>query len=284
MPTLEVPGARLNYRTAGDGPPIVLVHGSATDLTTWDGVVEDLALDHRVIVYDRRGYGGSRHKPVRDHRIHARDLSAVLQQVAGAPATVVGWSSGGNIALATAVRRPELFAALAIVEAPFHGMRHADRHVLATALRLKLTQLRGRRLEAAEVFYRFGSALRSGGNSYDLAPEEVRRNLQANAEPVLAEWDPHPCGVMHEHVPMRAVTSIPVPITWLLGEESSPWMARLHDRIKRRRPDIRTIRISGAGHLTHLDRPADFTAAVRAAVAAGREVDRPATEGPHPSS
>jgi pimeloyl-ACP methyl ester carboxylesterase len=284
MLTLEVPGARLNYRTVGDGPPIVLVHGSATDLTTWDGVVDDLARDHRVIVYDRRGYGRSLHRPVRDHRIHARDLSAVLQHVAGAPATVVGWSSGGNITLATAVRRPELFAALAIVEAPFHGMRHADRYVLATALRLKLTQLRGRRLQAAEVFYRFGSALRSGGNSYDLAPEEVRRNLQANAGPVLAEWDPHPFGVMHEHVPLRAITAIPVPITWVLGEESSPWVARLHDRIKRRRPDIRTIRIPGAGHLTHLDRPADFTAAVRAAVAAGREVDRPAAEGPHPSS
>jgi pimeloyl-ACP methyl ester carboxylesterase len=284
MPTLEVPGARLNYRTVGDGPPIVLVHGSATDLTTWDGVVEDLARDHRVIVYDRRGYGLSRHRPVRDHRIHARDLSAVLEHLAGAPATVVGWSSGGNIALATAIRRPELFAALAIVEAPFHGMRHADRHVLTTALRLKITQLLGRRLQAAEVFYRFGSALRSGGNSYDLAPEVVRRNLQDNADPVLAEWDPHPFGVMHEHVPLRAVTAIPVPITWVLGEESSPWMARLHDRIKRRRPDIRTIRIPGAGHLTHLDRPVDFTAAVRAAVAAGRDLHGPALEEPDPSS
>ena len=266
MPALEVPGATLNYRTAGDGPPLVLVHGSATDLTTWDGVLGELARDHRVIAYDRRGYGQSRHRPVRDHRVHARDLTAVLQQLAGQPATVVGWSSGGNIALATAAAHPELFSALTIVEAPFHGMRHADRHVLATALRLKLTQLRGRRIEAAEVFYRFGSALRSGGNSYDQAPEHIRRNLQANAEPVLAEWDPHPFGVMHEHVPLSAITAIPVPITWILGEESSPWMAGLHDRVTRRRPDISTIRIPGAGHLVHLDRPAEFIAAVRQAI------------------
>ena len=238
MPELAVPGAQLNYCTIGDGPPLVLIHGSATDLTTWNGVVNDLAAEHRVIAYDRRGYGQSSHKPVRDHRVHARDLTAVLEHVAGGPA---------------------------IVEAPFHGMRHADRHVLATALRLKLTQLRGNRLEAAEVFYRFGSALRSGGNSYDLAPDEIRSNLQANAEPVLAEWDPHPFGVMHEHVRVRAVCEIPVPITWILGDESSPWMAGLQARLARRRPDIATIRIPGAGHLAHLDRPADFVAAVRVA-------------------
>lgn len=103
MPKLDVRGATLNYRTVGDGSPLVLVHGSGTDLTTWDGVVDELAHDHQVIAYDRRGYGESRHQPVRDHRIHARDLVAVLEQLAGRPAVVVGWSSGGNIALAAAV-------------------------------------------------------------------------------------------------------------------------------------------------------------------------------------
>src|SRR3954453_23316804 len=109
MPQLDVRGATLNYRTVGEGPPLVLVHGSGTDLTTWDGVVEELAHDHTVIAYDRRGYGESRHQPVRDHRIHARHLVAVLEQLASRPAAVVGWSSGGNIALAAAVQRPELF-------------------------------------------------------------------------------------------------------------------------------------------------------------------------------
>ena len=119
---------------------------------------------------------------------------------------------------------------------------------------------------AAPCMKSLGSALRSGGgNGYDNAPENIRRNLQANAEPVLAEWDPHPFGVMHEHIPLRAVTGLTVPLTWILGQESSPWLAGLHDRVVRQRPDIRTVRIAGAGHLVHLDRPADFIAAVRSA-------------------
>jgi len=58
MPTLHARGATLHYRTAGEGSPLVLVHGSCTDMSTWDGVVDDLARDHRVIIYDRRGMGG----------------------------------------------------------------------------------------------------------------------------------------------------------------------------------------------------------------------------------
>jgi pimeloyl-ACP methyl ester carboxylesterase len=263
MPTLDAPGATLHYRTAGDGPPLVLVHGSCTDMTTWDGVVDDLARDHRVIIYDRRGYGQSRHKPVRDHRVHARDLTLLLQEVASEPATVVGWSSGGNVALAAAVKNPELFCALGVVEAPFHGLRHADRSVLATALRLKLTQLRGRPIEAVEAFLRFGSALRSGGNAYDMLDDEERKGLLANYRPVLAEWDPYYFGVMAEHVPLRAVVDLPVPLTWILGGESAPWIGGLHARVARRRPDMCTVVIPGASHLVHTDRPAEFVAAVR---------------------
>lgn len=263
MPQLTVDGVDLEYLTMGEGPPLVLVHGSGTDSTTWDGVVDELAQDFEVTVYDRRGYGRSLHKPVRDHRVHARDLTAVLEQVVRRPAVVVGWSSGGNVGLATAAARPDLFVSLVVVEAPLHGLRHPDRQVLATAAKLKATQLRGRKVEAAEVFFRFGSALRSGANTYDNAPDEVRANLRANALPVLAEWDPHPFGVMHEHLSLTAVAGIPVDVTWVLGGESSPWMASLHRHVVRRRPATRTVTIAGAGHLAHIDQPERFVAVIR---------------------
>ena len=258
MPDLDVAGTRLHYRDEGSGEsPLLLVHGSSTDATTWDGVAPELAELGRVVRYDRRGYGRSEHRPVRDHRVHARDLVGVLEHV-GAPATVVGWSSGGNIALAVAARRPELVARLVVVEAPFHGLRHADSAVLATALRLKIRQLRGQRERAAEEFLRFGSAFRSGGNGYDQAPEPIRAGLLANSGPVLAEWDPHPFGVMHEHLPTRALGRITAPVTWVLGGESPPWMRKLHDRAVFRLRSVETVTINGAGHLVHLDQPDAF--------------------------
>jgi hypothetical protein len=81
-----------------------------------------------------------------------------------------------------------------------------------------------------EEFLRFGSALRSGGNGYDRADEATREKLRQYPAQVLAEWDPHPFGVMHEHVRVRAVVQTPVRITWVLGGDSSPWMAGLARR------------------------------------------------------
>jgi pimeloyl-ACP methyl ester carboxylesterase len=266
MPQLRVEGGLLNYRTVGSGSPIVLVHGSATDLSTWDGVIDDLADRHHVIAYDRRGYGQSQHPPVRDHRIHARDLEAVLENLADGPATVLGWSSGGNVTLAVAASRPDLFRNIIVVEPPFHGLRHSNRAVLATALKLKLRQLQGRPVEALEVFLRFGSSLQSGGNGYDLADKAEQEKLRAYPGPVLAEWDPHPFGVMHEHLSTAAVAAISPPLTWILGEQSLPWMASLHARVARRHSTMRTVVVPGAGHLVHLDAPAAFIREVRAAM------------------
>jgi pimeloyl-ACP methyl ester carboxylesterase len=267
---LELPGVQLQYEVTGDGPPLVLVHGSAVDGHTWDGVAAILSRDHRVIVYDRRGYGRSTHKPVRDHRTHAADLVAVLERVAAGPAVVVGWSSGGNIALAAATQRPELFASLVVVEAPFHGQRFMNRSVLRTLVRLKTKQLRGQPVQALEEFLRFGSAYRTGGNAYDRLDDLQQQELRAYPAPVLAEWDPHPYGVMHEHISTRAVARSTVPLTWILGGEGSPWIAKLHDRVARRRPDIRTVVIPGASHLVHLEKPAEFVIAVREAAAGAK--------------
>ena len=267
MPTLTLPGVELHHDVHGAGAPLVLVHGSAVDGNTWDGVVPDLSSTYRVVTYDRRGYGQSAARPVRDHRRHADDLVSLLLRVVGEPAHVVGWSSGGNVTLAVAAAHPELFRTVTVVEAPFHGLRHMDRAVLGTLVRLKTQQLRGRKAAALEEFLRFGSALRSGGNAYDLVDADLRATLLQYPDQVLAEWDPHPFGVMHEHVRLRAVADIPVPLTWFLGGESSPWMAGLHDRVKAAHPAMTTVVIPGASHLVHVDEPVAFVAAVEAAAA-----------------
>jgi pimeloyl-ACP methyl ester carboxylesterase len=115
---IRVPGCELIYDDLGTGEPLVLVHGTGAQASTWRGAAGDLAVGgYRVIAYDRRGYGRSTHRPVRDYRIHVADLAAVIEHV-GAPAHVLGWSSGGNTALALAVERPELYRCLVIVEAP----------------------------------------------------------------------------------------------------------------------------------------------------------------------
>ncbi|MGA5466414.1 alpha/beta fold hydrolase [Mycobacterium sp. NPDC050041] len=262
MAILEVPGCALHYDVRGRGEPLVLVHGTGADATTWDPVIDLLAADHQVITYDRRGYGRSTHRPVRDYRLHTNDLAALLEQVCDRPAHVVGWSSGGNVAMALAAADPSRMRSLCVIEPPFHNVRLGDRAVLAATIRVKWQQCRGRRIEAGEKFFRSVYALRSGGNAYDLAADRVREGMRRNVEPVLVEFDPHPFGVSVEYVATRAVAAAPVPMTWILGDQSPAWLHRIHHRFTRHRSDLHTVVIPNVGHLAHDQDPEAFAKAV----------------------
>ncbi|HXT43228.1 MAG TPA: alpha/beta hydrolase [Pseudonocardiaceae bacterium] len=267
MGRIRVPGCELIYDDLGTGEPLVLVHGTGAQASTWRGAAGDLAVGgYRVIAYDRRGYGRSTHRPVRDYRIHVADLAAVIEHV-GAPAHVLGWSSGGNTALALAVERPELYRCLVIVEAPWHGLRGFTPDLVATLGRVKFSQLRGRRRQGAAIFFRWVSGLRDGGNGFDRLPVAEQEVLLANYRPVLQELDPHPFGVMMEHIPTKRVAAIRVPIRWLLGVDTrSEWFRKAHADVVRVAPSIRTEHITGAGHFAHLDMPTEFAATVLRAV------------------
>lgn len=259
---LSYEGADLAYEERGSGEPLLLIHGTGAQAATWGRTVDDLAAaGHRVIAYDRRGYGASAHPPVRDHRRHVADAAAVLEHVAKAPATVVGWSSGGNIALALTAARPELVRRLIVVEPPLHGLRHPTAALLRTLARAKWAQLRGRPEEGAGFFLRWAA----GDAAIDALPAEERNRLLAHADNILAELDPHLYGVMFEHLPLSRIRSITVPVTFLIGEDSNPFFHKLHRRLVRAVPSIRTEVIPGATHLVHLDAPHAFAAAVRKA-------------------
>jgi pimeloyl-ACP methyl ester carboxylesterase len=139
--------------------------------------------------------------------------------------------------------------------------------MLAAVGKVKLAQLRGRRREAAAQFFRWASGLKDGGNGYDRLPAAAQKELAGNAAVVLAELDPYPYGLMMEHVATVRLAEVAVPITWLLGGESREWYGRLHARVQREVPRLRTERIPGVGHLAHIEAPKAFAEAVLDALA-----------------
>jgi pimeloyl-ACP methyl ester carboxylesterase len=114
--TVTMHDADLDFVDAGSGPPIVFVHGLLGSHRTWDRVVAGMATGHRIVAPDLVGHGGSA-KPRGDYSLgaHAAMLRDLLEVLGVGPATLVGHSLGGGIALQFAYLFPERVERLVLV-------------------------------------------------------------------------------------------------------------------------------------------------------------------------
>lgn len=114
-----VNGTVLHYEEAGTGEPLLLLHGGlGTARLHWWREIPFFAERFRVIAPDMRGYGSSsppRDFPLDFYQRDADDMAALLHATRAAPAHVLGWSDGGNVALVLAAQHPELVRSLVIV-------------------------------------------------------------------------------------------------------------------------------------------------------------------------
>ena len=121
MPTLEARGVELAWSERGEGPPVLLVHETATSAAAWEPLAAALEPRARVIVYDRRGWGESsapdsyRRTTVEEQ---SEDAAALLGAAADGPAVVCGAGLGAVIALDVLLRDPELVAGAVLIEPP----------------------------------------------------------------------------------------------------------------------------------------------------------------------
>ncbi len=125
---VEANGVRLRCRDwAGAGPPIVLLHGLASNARIWDAMTPQLAGRHRVVAIDQRGHGLSG-KPDGgyDFASVSGDLRAVLDRLEIERAIIVGHSWGGNVALAFGVTHPARVLGLVFVDGGFLDLRGTD--------------------------------------------------------------------------------------------------------------------------------------------------------------
>lgn len=114
MSTVELGDILVNYRRSGSGQPVVLLHGLAEDLRSWDSASAHLG-GFAVHAVDLRGHGRTTSGEAAGTLSQlAEDLSAFLRVVTG-PAAVVGYSLGGAIGLKAASTPGTLIGHLIVV-------------------------------------------------------------------------------------------------------------------------------------------------------------------------
>jgi pimeloyl-ACP methyl ester carboxylesterase len=114
----EVRGTRLRYLAAGEGEPLLLVHGLGGAAANWLALAPLLLAKRRLLVPELPGHGGSSALPAAPSlNAYADRLGIVLEQEGIASAGVVGHSLGGAIALRLSIRRPDAVSALVLAGA-----------------------------------------------------------------------------------------------------------------------------------------------------------------------
>ena len=116
---LELPaGGSFRYFTAGEGPPLLLVHGLGGSALNWVAVAPALTGRLRVLVPDLPGHGGSSPlPPASGSGAFADALAELITREQAWPLPVVGHSLGGLIGVRLAVRHPDLVAGLLLAAA-----------------------------------------------------------------------------------------------------------------------------------------------------------------------
>jgi pimeloyl-ACP methyl ester carboxylesterase len=114
----EVEGARVRYLDVGKGSPVVLIHGFASSLETWEGLAPLLAAHHRVVALDLKGFGWT-DRPEGDYspEAQAKLVLALMDARHIEKAAIVAHSWGASIALALALQAPERVTRLALYDA-----------------------------------------------------------------------------------------------------------------------------------------------------------------------
>lgn len=181
---IDLHGHRAVYRTAGSGPPVVLIHGMINSSRHWEAVARRLAGSHRVIAPDLIGHGDSA-TPRGDYSLgaHAASIRDLLAALGVESATIVGHSLGGGVAMQFFYQFPQRTERLVLISSGGLGqevsplLRGAAVPGSAALLRLATRPRLVGALAAG------GSNLRARGNSGGVYLQAIARALGPLQEP-----------------------------------------------------------------------------------------------------
>lgn len=259
---VEAAGVALAVEETGAGPPVVFVHGTATDRSVWRETLAALGDGVRAIAYDRRAYGHSgAPEPYGGTTVgeQADDLAELIRALDAAPALLVGHELGALACLDLMLREPELARGAVLIEPSMLWLSPAGPDALS-GLREVVEKAAYERGAPAAVAA-FLEAV-DGPRAVDrLGPERAAVPPRAFAADLAAaaSW---PAG-------RRELARIDLPVTVLSGSSSSPVRREAAAALARLLPDAELVEV-GAGHLAHVEAPAEVAAAIERAVSSRR--------------
>ena len=256
-----VDGEPIHYVEAGEGPPLVLIHGFPSNTFVWSRLMPRLAGHHRTMALDLPGLGYSH----RDRKCsfaleaHAKTVVGLMDTLGIERASIIGLSMGGGVAQRIAATFPERTDRLVLLASIDESdgstwswrKRWVDFVVLQTALRIPPLarvvaglSLRGVVEDPAFV-------------TPELVERYVRPLLRRGTVPCLRRylWD-------NRKATRVDLSQILAPTLVVSGELDETVPSEVGERLAAMIPDARRVVLERANHLIALERPEDVSGEV----------------------
>lgn len=265
MPQAITDAGEVGYDLAGEsGPPVVFLHGVGSDRRVWREQLAEFGRDHRAAAVDLPGklvLDPSRSPVTRSSM--ARDVVAVLDDLALDRAHVVGLSMGGVVALELYRLHPERVLSLTLANtfARYAGWEAGMRTREQDLRRMSMREIAEARIPACLKADPDPAMLRAAIDQ--MAGKEKRVYAESSA----ATWSPDYRSLLPE---------IEVPVLVLWGEHDTITPRELSEELREGITGAVLRVIPDAGHISNLDNPSAFSGELRSFL---RHADASTAEG-----
>ncbi len=256
--TTAVDGALLHYEVAGEGAPIIFLHGAYTSRFAFRFQRDALASDFRVVLRDLRGHDGAPSVAPPGFGFDTTeidDMLAVLQAEGLERVNPVGHSTGATITFLFALRHPERVRRVVLIEPTL--LSFVPLEFWSTPVWIEALEL-GRRDGGRSLVDGAMAELAGPDWRTRMSPRAVAR-IEAQAAIALAHQEAwYSLDITDDD--LRALRP---PALVLYGDNGVPTQPHIRSRMLAVRPDIEWRLVPGAGHNVHLDQQEATSAAIR---------------------
>jgi esterase len=259
MQTLPVNGYDMAYLEAGEGRPLVCVHGTLGDFRTWSAVLGPLSKSQRVIAVSLRRFFPEHWDGVGDDFLiaqHVADLIGFIEQLDAKPVELMGHSRGGHIAFRLAQARPDLLRRLVLAEpggeldssldpAATPGSSPRATRIAAAADKIATGDIDGGLMTFFDMI--------EGDGAWARLPAAPRQQLRDNAYTLIGQ-----VGENRQPYSRRDAESIRTPTLLIGGADTRGSLPTVLRALAAHIPGASTAMISGAGHWMFEQAPQAF--------------------------
>ena len=264
MERATLDGVALEFEISGSGEPVVLIHAGVLGAVWFDALVRQPALAdrHRVLRYDRAGYGNSSRLTgpvtIADHAAHCRGL---MSHVGVERAHVVGHSSSAMIALQLALDVPDIVHTLALLESARPSPTTAAQTAFATTVAVPAMQCyeRGDHAGAVDTWMTGVAGPGYRATLDAVLPKSWEQAVEADSFfgqelPAVQQWS----------FTAADAARITQPVLAVLGADSVPTFAGRRQLLREWMPHLELGDLPDTGHLLHAENPRGVAALLAA--------------------